>query len=62
MHNVEAVEVFDGTGQVVQHATGVPLCVSVGRCDGVEKISSLWMSVKVRGEQSVLVLSEQFLS
>lgn len=46
MHNVEAVEVFDSTGQVVQHATGVPLRVSVGRCDGIEKISSLWMNVK----------------
>lgn len=49
MHNVEAVEVFDGAGQVVQHTTGVPLRVSVGRCDGIEKISSLWTNMTGRG-------------
>lgn len=42
VHNVEAVEVFDGVGQIVEHAAGVPLCVSVGRGDGVEQISPLW--------------------
>lgn len=42
MHNVEAVEVFDGVGQIVEHATGVSLCVSVGRSDGIEQISALW--------------------
>lgn len=49
VHNVEAVEVFDGAGQVVQHATGVPLRVPVGRCDGIEKISSLWTNMTGRG-------------
>lgn len=42
MHNVEAVEVFDGVGQIVEHAAGVSLCVSVGRGDGIEQISPLW--------------------
>lgn len=41
VHNVEAVEVFDGVGQIVEHATGVSLCVSVGRGDGIEQISPL---------------------
>lgn len=41
VHDVEAVKVFDGTDQVVQHATGVSLCVLVGGRDGVEKISTL---------------------
>lgn len=39
--NVEAVEVFDGIGQIVEHAAGVSLRVSVGRGDGVEQISAL---------------------
>lgn len=42
MHNVEAVEVFDGIGQIVEHAAGVSLRVSVGRGDGIEQISPLW--------------------
>lgn len=42
MHDVEAVEVFDGIGQIVEHAAGVSLCVSVGRGDGIEQISPLW--------------------
>lgn len=73
MHNIEAVEVFDGTGQIVQHATGIPLRVSVGRCDGIEKISSLWTNIKGQGRGvsvSVVVYGidcftskpEQFLS
>ena len=41
MHNVEAVEVFDGVGQVVEHAAGVSLRVPVGRGDGIEQISTL---------------------
>lgn len=40
--NVEAVEVFDGAGQIVEHAAGVSLCVSIGRGDGIEQISPLW--------------------
>lgn len=40
--NVEAVKVFDGTGQIVEHAAGVSLCVSIGRGDGIEQISPLW--------------------
>lgn len=44
VHNVEAVEVFDGVGQIVEHPTGIPLRVSVGRGDGVEQISPLQMS------------------
>lgn len=43
VHDVEAVEVFDGVGQIVEHAAGVSLCVSVGRGDGVEQISPLWI-------------------
>lgn len=42
MHYVEAVEVFDGVGQIVEHAAGVSLRVSVGRGDGIEQISPLW--------------------
>lgn len=42
VHNVEAVEVFDGVGQIVEHAAGISLCVSVGRGDGIEQISPLW--------------------
>lgn len=42
VHNVEAVEVFDGIGQIVEHAAGVSLRVSVGRGDGIEQISPLW--------------------
>lgn len=49
VHNVEAVEVFDSAGQIVQHAAGVPLRVSVGRRDGVEKISSLRKSITGQG-------------
>lgn len=41
MHNVEAVEVFDGVGQIVEHAAGVSLRVSVGGGDGVEEVSPL---------------------
>lgn len=52
VHNVEAVEVFDSTGQIVEHAAGVPLRVSVGRRDGVEKISSLWMNVTGQKERN----------
>lgn len=40
--NVEAVKVFDGAGQIVEHAAGVSLCVSIGRGDGIEQISPLW--------------------
>lgn len=42
VHNVEAVEVFDGINQIVEHAAGVSLCVSVGRGDGIKQISPLW--------------------
>lgn len=42
MDNVEAVKVFDGTSQIVEHAAGVSLCVSIGRGDGIEQISPLW--------------------
>lgn len=44
VHNVEAVEVFDGIDQIVEHAAGVSLCVPGGTGDGVEKISPLWES------------------
>lgn len=30
VHDVEAVEVFNGVGQVVKHATGIPFCVPGG--------------------------------
>ena len=39
--NVGAVQVFDGTGQVVQHPTGVSLRVLVSGSDGIEEVSSL---------------------
>lgn len=39
--DVEDVQVFDGTGQVEQHPTGISLCVLVGGRDGVEQISAL---------------------
>lgn len=42
VHYVETVEVFDGVCQIVEHSTGVPLRVSVGRGDGVKQISPLW--------------------
>ena len=40
--NVQTVQVLDGVGQVVQHAAGVSLRVSVGGRDGVEKVAPLW--------------------
>lgn len=46
--DVQAVQVFDGTGQVVQHPTGISLCVFASGCDGIEKVSALeessWLS------------------
>lgn len=46
--DVQAVQVFDGTGQVVQHPAGVSLCVFASGSDGVEKVSTLeessWLS------------------
>lgn len=46
--DVQAVQVFDGAGQVVQHPAGVPLGVFAGGSDGVEKVSTLeessWLS------------------
>ena len=39
--DVEAVQVFDGTGQVVQHPTGISLSVFVSGGDGIEEVSSL---------------------
>lgn len=35
------MEVFDGTGQIVQHPTGIPLCVFVSGGNGIKKVSSL---------------------
>lgn len=39
--DVEAVQVFDGAGQVVQHPTGISLSVFVSGGDGIEEVSSL---------------------
>lgn len=39
--DVDAVQVFDGAGQVVQHPTGVSLSVFVSGSDGIEEVSSL---------------------
>lgn len=48
MDDVQAVQVFNGTGQVVQHPTGIPLCVFASGSDGIEKVSTLeessWLS------------------
>lgn len=48
MDDVQAVQVFDGTGQVVQHPTGISLCVFASGSDGIEKVSALeessWLS------------------
>ena len=41
MDDVEAVQVFDGAGQVVQHPTGISLSVFVSGGDGIEEVSSL---------------------
>lgn len=62
MHNVEAVEVFDGVGQIVEHAAGVSLCVSVGRGDGIEQISPLWTKSRWMDGLSVLgTMSGEFV-
>lgn len=39
--DVQAVQVFDGTGQVVQHSTGVSLGVFVSGSDGIKEVSAL---------------------
>lgn len=39
--DVQAVQVLDGTGQVEEHTAGVPLCVLVGRGDGIKEVPSL---------------------
>lgn len=41
MDDVEAVQVFDGAGQVVQHPAGVSLGVLVSGSDGIEEVASL---------------------
>ena len=41
VHDVQAVQVLDGAGQVVQHPAGVPLRVLVRGSDGVKQVSSL---------------------
>lgn len=56
VHNVEAVQVLDGVGQVVEHAAGVPFRVSVGRGDGIEQIAPLWRNVE--GVNRVPALAE----
>lgn len=51
MDDVQAVQVFDGAGQVVQHPAGISLCVFASGGDGIEKVSTLeessWVSGKV---------------
>lgn len=46
--DVQTVQVFDGTGQVVEHPTGISLCVFASGSDGVKKVSALeessWLS------------------
>lgn len=61
VHNVEAVEVFDGAGQIVEHATGVSLRVPVGRGDGVEQISALWTEGRTGGRSVRGTMSPEFL-
>ncbi|KAI6078504.1 Neurobeachin isoform X2 [Aix galericulata] len=39
--NVQAVKIFDSTGQIVKHPTGIPLCVFVGGSNSIKQISSL---------------------
>lgn len=49
MHNVEAVEVFDCVGQIVQHAASVSLGVSIGRGDRIEQIPPLQNKIRIEG-------------
>lgn len=39
--DVQAVQVFDSTGQVVQHPTGVSLSVFVCGSNGIKEVSTL---------------------
>lgn len=39
--DVQAVQVFDGTCQVVQHPTGISLCIFASGSDGIKKVSTL---------------------
>lgn len=41
MDNIETVQVLDGACQIEQHTAGIPLCVFVGRGDGIKKITAL---------------------
>lgn len=41
MDDVQAVQVFDGAGQVVQHPTGVSLSVFVSGSNSIKEVSSL---------------------
>lgn len=39
--DVQAMQVFDGTGQIVQHPTGISLSVFVRGSNGIKEVSSL---------------------
>lgn len=39
--DVQAMQVFDGAGQVVQHPTGISLRVFVSGSNGIKKVSAL---------------------
>lgn len=49
--DVEAVQVLDGTSQVVQHPTGIPFGVFVSGSNGIKKVSAL--RKKAAGRQHV---------
>lgn len=49
MDDVQAVEILDGTGQVVQHPTGISLCVFASGSDGIKQVSALEESVWLSG-------------